>query len=166
MARPTDPPKAMLVIGIMYNDDKALASALIKLEEEFGSISSRSKTFEFDFTDYYDDEMGQNLKKIYVSFKRLINPSRLPSIKLLTNSIEDSMREGDTRKINLDPGYLTKYKLIVASCKPMYHRIYLDKGVYAHLMFFFSKDQAKSFSWTFPDYEACRSYFLDLKNKL
>jgi len=168
MAEPTSPEKAILVIGITYSNDIGKDAAVKILIDEFGAVDKQSESFIFDFTDYYKKEMGAGLKKIFMTFKEAINVSQLPDIKLFTNKIEQQGSNNGNRDINLDPGYITKDKLIVASCKPRPHRIYLDKGVYAHFMFLFKKNEIVSFRWTFPDYmgKENQQWFLDIRNDL
>ncbi|MBN2422878.1 DUF4416 family protein [Candidatus Woesearchaeota archaeon] len=168
MAQPVFPEKAKLVMGIMYSDKDTYEKSINVLVNKFGKIDNISNEFDFDFTDYYNEEFGSNLKKRFVSFEKLIEIEALPEIKLFTNGIEKKLLLNNKRTVNIDPGYLTKDKLIVASCKPRPHRIYLGKGVYAHIMFFFSKKDIISFRWTFADYllKGNIEFFLGLRNEL
>ncbi|MBU0757992.1 MAG: DUF4416 family protein [Nanoarchaeota archaeon] len=167
MAEPCFPEKAFLIIGIMYKSKRQYEMALEALQKRFGKISTTSDEFEFDFTKYYDSEMDRNLKKIFVAFEEKIDISALPDIKLYTNSIEEGLTKNRIRSVNLDPGYLTKNQLIVASAKSRPHRIYLGKGIYAHIMYFFRKDGVVTFRWTFPDYRKKENieFFLGLRKK-
>jgi len=85
-----------------------------------------SAKYDFTFTDYYDDEMGENLKKQFLSFEKLIMPDQLADIKNSTNEIETKYSIEGKRTVNLDPGYLEESKLILASTKNFSHRIYLQ----------------------------------------
>ncbi len=159
MAEPSEPEKAKLVIGLMYHDADIAEKTVELLEEKFGPIDCQSKDFDFIYTDYYEKEFGENLKKRFCTFKNLIEPSELPEIKLFTNKLE-----GDERLINIDPGYITKDALVLASCKPRPHRIYLDRGVYAQLEMVFRKRECVFFRWTFKDYLENSDFFLKARN--
>jgi hypothetical protein len=54
--------------------------------------------------------------------------------------------------LNLDPGYLTAAKLVLASTKDHAHRIYLRGGVYAEVTLNFRAGQWQMLPWTYPDY--------------
>src|SRR5437763_14145613 len=83
------PPPAKLVCGILYGQELWLEKTLVDLRTEFGEIDFQSESLEFHFTDYYAKEMGRPLFRIFVGFTRLIDPSELPMIKILTNSLEE-----------------------------------------------------------------------------
>jgi hypothetical protein len=77
-------------------------------------------------------------------------------VKLQTNDWEaEYARQGrhdDPRPLNLDPGYLTPAKLVLASTKDHAHRIYLARGIYAEVTLSFKDRQWRAHPWTFPDY--------------
>jgi len=115
-------------------------------------IDIKSDIIDFDFTTYYNPEMGDNLKRQWVSFKTLLNPDRLADIKIMTNDIESSLTKENKRIINIDPGYLTLANVILASTKDFSHRIYLSKGIYAEVTTIYKKDGFIKLPWTYPDY--------------
>ena len=129
-----------------------------ELEKQFGAIDLKSPVFDFTFTDYYKPEMGGGLKKIFFSFRNLISPQEIVSVKIATNRLEETYRlpqpvDGISRPINLDPGYLDGSKLVLASTKNYAHRIYLNNGIYAEITFLYSKNQFHPLPWTYPDYQ-------------
>jgi hypothetical protein len=117
----------------------------------------------FDFTDYYAEEMGENLNRRFVSFERLIDPEKLASIKRKTCSMEKKFSEKGSRTVNIDPGYITLAKVVLASTKNFFHRIYIGKGIYAEITLAWQKGEYKTFRWTFPDY-ATEKYMGILKD--
>lgn len=144
-----------LICGIIASQESIFKNAQSKLETLLGPVDSASPLFNFDFTDYYEKQMGQNLKRQFLSFEELIPPARLSEIKLQTNNIEEKLREEEKvsrRVVNLDPGYITSSALIMATTKNFAHRIPLQHGIYAHLELLFTKKEAISLSWTYPDY--------------
>ena len=151
---------AKLFCGIIAVDEDAVARARSELEKHIGEIDIESESMPFDFTDYYREEMGDNLARKFVSFRELIAPDRIVDVKLLTNDIERSNKSsGDgpaRRRMNLDPGYATPAKVVLATTKDFSHRIYLRDGIYAEVTMNFRKDGFRYFDWTYPDFRSGR----------
>ncbi|MBW1723630.1 MAG: DUF4416 family protein [Deltaproteobacteria bacterium] len=61
-----------LICAVLFSPAVDLVSAVANLESLFGKIDHKSPVYDFTFTDYYDDEMGENLKKQFLSFEKLI----------------------------------------------------------------------------------------------
>jgi hypothetical protein len=55
--------------------------------------------------------------------------------------------------VNVDPGYIARDKLVLASTKDFYHRLYLADGIYGEVTLHFRKGVFRFFSWTYPDYK-------------
>lgn len=149
-------PPVKLVVGMITSDEKLFNIAESMLSDKFGDIDFYSEVLPFDYTDYYKPEMGENLKRKFISFRDFINPEKLADIKILTNEIERNfLIEGtEKRLINLDPGYLTAAKLILASTKDHIHRIYLCKGIYAEITLQMQGKSFRPWQWTYPDYRS------------
>ena len=58
------------------------------------------------------------------------------------------------RPVNLDPGYIEHAKVILASTKNFYHRIYLGSGIFAEVTMHFKNNTYQFFPWTYPDYQS------------
>ncbi len=160
--------KVNLLIGIIYRDEFFVEKAILELKKLYGEIDGESESFEFDVTDYYNREMGEGLKRRFFSFKELINPEALPSVKITTNSIEEALKDeakSSGRVVNIDPGILTPTSLIMATTKNYSHRIPLRDGIYAHLEFLFRKNSIEYLDWTYPDMrkEEYAKFFLNLR---
>jgi hypothetical protein len=126
---------------------------LDEIEHQLSGIEQKSNVFEFSkFTDYYQDEMGTGLLKQFLVFKNLIEPDRLPDIKVLTNSIETKYGRNEKRSINIDPGYVCDSKVILATTKNYSHRIYLGSGIYGDVHLIYQKHSFQVQPWTYPDY--------------
>jgi hypothetical protein len=123
------------------------------LTERFGPIDVSFGPVTFGFTDYYKDEMGDDLKKMYLTFETLIGREALAGIKVFTNEVETRYASNGRRRLNLDPGYLAGDKLVLASTKDFYHRLYLSQGIYAEVTLHYRKGCYRYFSWTYPDYK-------------
>lgn len=142
-----------LIVGLIFKEDNILLKTMIFLKRQFGKIDFESKTLPFTHTDYYEREFGKDLKRKIVSFKRLIKADKLPQVKIITNRIEKKLSSGTYRQINIDPGYLDLSKFVLASTKDYKHRIYLNKGIYSEVTFFYQNKTFKPWEWTYPDYK-------------
>jgi hypothetical protein len=56
------------------------------------------------------------------------------------------------RTLNLDPGYLSLAKVVLASTKDYSHRLYLGRGIYGEVTLFFKDKSYNPYPWTYPDY--------------
>lgn len=143
-----------LICGFIFKDPCILRKAQNLLSRYFGKIDFVSQVIPFIHTVYYQEELGKDLQRRFVSFKELILPQRLPKIKILTNKIETKLSLEGCRRINIDPGYLDLSKVILASTKDYTHRIYLNGGIYAEVTLFYQRRTFKSWEWTYPDYRS------------
>jgi len=165
-AKPFSPVK--LICGIISSQEPFLKKAEEYLIQHFGQVDFSSLLFEFNFTDYYEKQMGKELKRKFVSFAHLYTPEKLSEIKIQTNELEEKIKEEfkkDFRVVNLDPGYLTSSALILATVKDFAHRVPLKNGIYAHLEFLFSKEGIKTLDWTYPDFKSkdYQDFFLEVR---
>ncbi|UCE41873.1 MAG: DUF4416 family protein [Candidatus Aminicenantes bacterium] len=168
MADPQSFTPVKLICGIISSDERTFLRAEERLAQLYGDVDSKSSLFFFDFTDYYEKQMGKNLKRKFLSFKILIEAERISAIKHETNRLEEEIREefkASRRIVNLDPGFLTPASLIMATAKDFSHRIPLQNGIYAHLEFLFGKDEVRTLDWTYPDFKHkdYQEYFLDVR---
>jgi hypothetical protein len=167
MSRPQPPSPGKLVIG-MFMKDKALLPPVAKaLEDAFGPVDLVSPWLPFDYTRYYQPEMGAPLFRRIFAFKDLMAQEDLPVIKLRTNSLEDEHTDGDRRGINIDPGYLLLEKFVLATGKNFSHRIYIGRGIYADLTLTYARGAFQTLPWTYPDYASAeiRQFLLQVRHK-
>jgi hypothetical protein len=154
------PEPVKLIVGILAADKICLQAAVDSIATEYGEYDLISEAFDFNQTDYYKDEAGENILRQFVSFTELIDPGKLASIKHRTNKIEEELaKKLDTplpRPVNLDPGILERSKLVLASTKNFSHRIYIGDSMYAELTLSFCKGKWESFQYTFPDFREDR----------
>jgi hypothetical protein len=153
-----------LIIGCIFKDAAAYLRAKSILEKRFGPIDFESAVIDFTYTDYYEREFGPGLKRSFIGFKRLIAADRLPAIKAATNSIERRLSRNARRLVNLDPGYLTLSKFILATTKDYAHRIYLGKGIFAEMTLVYQDKGFKPREWTYPDYRS--SSYIEIFNRI
>jgi len=156
MGQINQPTPALLLIAVCTRYDEVLAWARQRAECEFGLVALESDPFDFVETDYYRETMGEGLKKQFLVFEQPIDPGQLSDIKRTTNGWEQECAEQKKhpkpRPLNLDPGYLTLAKLVLASTKDHAHRIYLGTGIYAEVTLQYRARRWESLPWTYPDY--------------
>ena len=127
------------------------------LIEKFGTIDYEGPEWEFTFTCYYNKEMGTPLKRKFIAFQSLIDPQSLVATKVYTNELEAQFAKRYTlpmRPINLDPGYLSSSKVVLATTKDYSHRIYLGDGIYAEITLRYYHKAFRPWEWTYPDYKS------------
>jgi hypothetical protein len=150
------PSPVLLIIAASSRYDAALEWARSIAAEHLGPLSHTSPPFDFSETNYYASTMGHDLKKQFLAFERLIDPESLVSIKRQTNAWEVEYaaleRHAEPRPLNLDPGYITPAKLVLASTKDHAHRIYLAGGIYAEITLSYKHRVWQPMEWTYPDY--------------
>lgn len=174
MSVPSKPDVAKLVIGVFTNEKHLFAAVAERLIDQFGAPDIISQWMPFNYTSYYEPEMGDGLVRRMISFETLIEQEELVSIKLLTNDIEKEYSDGGKRNINIDPGYLLKSRFVLATGKDFTHRVYLGNGIYGDLTLLFQNGQFQTLPWTYPDYADTimiqyltgvrNKYIIDLKN--
>ncbi|MFC1828904.1 DUF4416 family protein [Thermodesulfobacteriota bacterium] len=152
MSTPGPPKPAKLVIGLFLKEKSLAVSAAEALSEQFGPVDMVSSWLSFDFTDYYESEMGKPLFRRLFSFKRLIAQDELAEIKLATNNLEHNLSKNGKRRVNIDPGYLLLERFVLATGKNYTHRIYIGRRIYADLTLIYTGGEFQKLPWTYPDY--------------
>lgn len=158
MGRIVSPQPVTPVLGVIYRDASIVDDALMWLERLMGDADLVSDEFPFDLTDHYADEMGADLKRRFFSFDRLADPSMLTEWKLQTNQLEEQLAEryDEPRPVNLDPGYITGAKLVLASVKGLAHRVYIGQGISAEVTMSYREGEWIKRDYTFPDFKEGR----------
>jgi hypothetical protein len=151
-----EPSPVLLIIAGSSRHEAALDWGRDRAAEQFGSLVLVSESFDFTETDYYTPTMGTELKKQFIAFERLIDPAELAGIKRTTNDWEAEYASlglhPEPRPLNLDPGYITPAKLVLASTKDHAHRIYMGEGIFAEVTLNYRGGKWQSLEWTYPDY--------------
>ena len=136
--------------------DAALAWARRAAVEAWGAIAVESPVFDFAETEYYTASMGSGLRKVLWAFEDRMNPAELVAHKRQTNAWEAAyakIADGpEPRPLNLDAGYLTPDKLVLASTRDRARRIYLDRGIYAEVFLTYRGGDWLPTASTYPDY--------------
>jgi len=171
MALVTPHRPVLLLLAAFSRYSEAIAWARKTAEDAWGPVALQSDLFDHRETNYYEATMGADLKKTFFAFESLVDPAELVECKETSNQWEiDYQQLGkhpESRPLNLDPGYLTEAKLILATTKDRDHRIYLDRSIYAENTLFFHRGAWQPRPWTYPDYlradyhaffDRCREY--------
>ena len=168
MSVPKEPLPPKLITGLLFSNFEVRDHALEGLIEHFGPPDFLTKAQPFTYTAYYDREMGTDLVRQVCSFLHLVRPESLPDVKIFTNQLERELSHNGKRRINIDPGFLTAERLILATGKNYIHRIYLRDGIYADLTLLYEKEAYHVLPWTYPDYQdaALRHFLKVLRHKL
>jgi hypothetical protein len=126
-ARQPEPVK--LIASLLTGNLALLDGVKEALIRAFGQIDFESELLPFDHTDYYAPEFGPGLQRQIVTFENLVDPGDLPAIKWQTNDLEWSLAVDGHRPVNVDPGYVSLGKMVLASTKNHAHRLYLGQGI-------------------------------------
>jgi hypothetical protein len=151
-----NPDAVLLLVAASSRHAAALDWARGRIGERCGHVALVSGAFDFTETAYYAATMGDDLKKQFIACGEPIDPGELARIKCETNKWEAEYaalgRHPEPRPLNLDPGYITPAKLVLASTKDHAHRIYLQDGIYAEVTLAYRSRKWQPLEWTYPDY--------------
>ncbi|MBN2287778.1 MAG: DUF4416 family protein [Candidatus Glassbacteria bacterium] len=141
------------VAAVMAADRGLIAQAVDWLAAALGGVELASEPFAFDFTDYYRREMGPGLVKQFFCFGHLLPPEHLAGLKRRCAAYERANRRPrGGRTVNIDPGYWSDAKLVLASTKNFAHRIPIGRRVFAEVTLRYYKGRLGGLEWTYPDY--------------
>jgi hypothetical protein len=172
MGQPSPHTPVLLLLAAFSRHEAARDWARRRAVETWGPVALESPEFPFVETDYYQASMGPDLRKFFLTFACPFDPASLPEVKLLTNAWEEeyarSAGHDEPRPLNLDPGYLTLGKLVLASTKDFAHRIYMARGIYAEVTLFYRHHRWQHHEYTFADYrrEDYQRYFTECRDLL
>lgn len=139
------------IVGILTNKEDLRQEALRHLKTFFGEPDFIGRWHPFPHTSSYTAEMGEDLKRSFVSFEKLMAPEMIYKAKVASCRAEDSLRGDGNRLVNIDPGYIDYFKVVLASGKYGGHRIAVAKGCWADLLMMYSKGRWQPMPWCFPD---------------
>ena len=160
MSKPKEPPAAKLILAVIYKDPSTALSAWKAIEKTWGPLDFLSEVRPFDYTTYYDQEMGRPLFRRWAAFKTLVPQDRLAEIKWQALELEQQWSLEGKRRLNLDPGLITAERLVLATGKNYSHRIYLGQGIFGDLTLLFCKGNYQPLPWTYPDYRDEQSLWM------
>ena len=159
--------KVKLFLGLILTKNIDKIELFKQLKKAYGAIHYESKIMDFSHTTYYKKEMGAGLEKQFIAIDPLIPVYTSYQTKLIANKIEDSFRDNNKRKVNIDPGILSAHNVILFTTKNYAHRIPLNKHIYAELTYIYQKKSYATLPWSYPDFEtqAYKDYFQELRKQ-
>lgn len=172
MGTPHPPEKALLFLGLLFSAKDVIDLVMPEINRRFGDILLGSSECVWRHSDYYDKELGTPVVRRFLFFDSLFDAATLPEIKLETNSLEEAFSLDGRRRINLDPGYVTSSKVVLASAKDYSHRLYLGKGIYGEVALYFQGNKFNPMPYTYHDYREAKGLEIfekarkELKKKL
>jgi hypothetical protein len=147
----------MLIVAAFSRHQQVLAWAQTRMQEVFGSLAREGPMIDFVQTRYYERTMGPNLKKRLLAFERLVEHDQLAATKRKTIELEQELirtaRYTEERPLNLDPGFLSLGKFVLATTKDQAHRIYLHGGIFAEVTLRFHDRDFEAQPWTYADWQ-------------
>ena len=152
MSIPSEADDVKLISSLFSSEKELIDKVINELAGILGATDRISPWLLFDRTRYYEKEMGWPLHRRFVSFEKLARPESLVDIKLKAIEIENRYLQNGRRRINIDPGYISLERLILATGKNYTHRVYLSKGIFADLTLVFNRGTFKPLEWTYRDY--------------
>lgn len=151
------------ICAIITNRVQARDWAIERLSGVWGPPRLVSDVIPFDPGGFYTATMGPDLGKTLVAFGEYQDPAGLADWKHETNQWETEYRSilaqdlsavepQPDRPINLDAGYLSQAKLVLATIKDRDHRIYLRRGIFAEVTLNYTAKAWRAHRWSYPSY--------------
>ena len=152
-------------MAIMYssleNFDKAKEELILK----YGAVKAESNSYDFNFTKYYEPEMGAGLKKKFIIFSKEISKEDLIAVKFFITEVEEKFSDSSNRSVNIDPGYLSSTELVLATWKGKDFKEKISDNVWAHKVLGFKGNEVEEYFHTFADYRVKENQEFILNNK-
>ena len=150
-------PPVSLLLAAFSRHDAALDWAKTQAAEAWGPVALESPRFDFTETGYYDATMGTGLEEGVLRLRAAVRSGGAGRNQAGDEPLGGGVRRRgpdlpEPRPLNLDPGYLTPAKLVLASTKDFAHRIYLSRGIYAEITLQYRHHRWQHHEYTFPDY--------------
>jgi hypothetical protein len=154
---PSETPLVKPILGVLAASPDLIEAACAAIREEIGEIDAESEIAPWSVSDYYRQEMGDEIHRRFVALAALEPADHLVERKRATNGLEERWRAARGRRVNLDPGYVDLHRLVLASTKDAAHRIYLRDGVWAEVTLHFEHGEFRPYPHTYPDYAEARA---------
>ena len=144
------------ICAVITRHDQARRWAIDRLTESWGPCVLASELIPFEAGGFYTPTMGTDLKKVLLATAGFCDPGELADWKHQTNLWETQYAEESShpqsRPLNLDPGYMSQAKLVLATTKDRDHRVYLRDGMFAEVTLTYVGKKWQHHRWTYPSY--------------
>jgi hypothetical protein len=154
---PGETPLVKPILAVLAASADLMEAACAAVRESIGAIEVEGEVLPWPTSDYYRDEMGEEISRRFVALAALEPADHLAERKRATNVLEERWRSGRGRRVNLDPGYVDLHRLVLASTKEAAHRIYLSAGIWAEVTLHFEHGAFRPYPHTYPDYADARA---------
>lgn len=150
---------AALIAAILGHDTTTLDEAAAGLVREFGPLRARSPSYDFvAFSSYYEAEMGAALIKQLLWFEAPLEAHQLAMAKGQTLDLERQLARDEggvlKRRVNIDPGLVSRDSLVLATTKPSGHRVGIGPGLYAEITLLYERGEYRPMPWTYRDFRS------------
>lgn len=152
MSLPSRPLPVKPLVSLIFAQPALETTVFRCLADVLGPPDMVSGWLSFQQTHYYEPEMGPDLQRRLAVFLHLADPVELCHWKAWTNALESRLSLGGRRVVNIDPGYISRERLVLATGKNYTHRLYLGQGLYGDLSLIYQKSAWQPLAWTYPDY--------------
>lgn len=162
------------ICAVISRHQQAIDWGVQKLAQQWGGVALVAQPLPFEANGFYTPTMGDDLRKVLVMLAGFPEPGGLSDWKHATNEWEveyaQSHEHAEVRPLNLDCGYVTQAKLVLATTKDRDHRIYLRDGMFAEVTLNYVAKRWVHHRWTYPSYrtsqvadfaQACRDRLRD-----
>ncbi len=144
--------------AVISRHAEAIQWAIDRLAASWGGIAMRADAVSFDAHGFYAETMGDELRQVLVMLDGFVDPGGLADWKHLTMDWEReyaaASEHAEPRPLNLDPGYVTQAKMVLATIKDRDHRIYLTRGMFAEVTLNYVGKRWVHHRWTYPSYRS------------
>jgi len=158
--------------AVISRHDDLRQQAIERLAKAWGPVVTQSPDLEFQAGGFYTSTMGEDLKKTLVALEGFADPAGLADWKLQTNNWESEITSAtshpEPRPLNLDPGYMSQAKLVLATTKDRDHRIYLRDGMFAEVTLTYVGKTWQHHRWSYPSYrtDTVAAFANECRNRL
>jgi len=147
-------PEVLPLLGVIASPAAPLADLQEELRAELFATALATPSAPFDFTDYYEPEMGPGLVRLWLAGTELLPADSLPALKRASIELERRWSEAGRRRVNVDPGYISESQLLLATTKALPAAVYLRDGLFGLVELLYREGAYRELPWTYPDYAA------------
>jgi len=159
MAEAREPVKVLPFVGLLIAGGIDVDNVIARVSGKVTAVETADGPFPFDYTGYYEPEMGERLERYWALGKGLAEADELVPLKLAANELEREFAADGGRRVNVDPGYVSEFAVVAATCKALPAAVYLARGVYGYLLLLYRSGTFEPLEWTYPDYRDHVGFF-------
>lgn len=147
MSKSIYPTESKAIVLLLTAQPELATKVIREFSKKLGPIEIQSPWHPFH-SHYYNEEVGENPQRCLIGFQNIFRPEQLPELKNLARKLE-----GKTRAINIDPGYVDLFKVVLVSGKGGGMKVALANNAHAYTLLRYEHNQWHPFPWTYPDFK-------------